>query len=74
MKKIIITGGLGYIGTELCKIYSGQSRTKNIVVIDNKFHSSRVEQLKRWGIKYTRLSGTKYIGSQVKTWCHLIKD
>ena len=22
-KKIIITGGLGYIGTELCKLYSG---------------------------------------------------
>ena len=24
-KKIIITGGLGYIGSELCKIYSGVS-------------------------------------------------
>ena len=24
-KKIIITGGLGYIGTELCKLYSGVS-------------------------------------------------
>ena len=24
-KNIIITGGLGYIGTELCKIYSGES-------------------------------------------------
>ena len=22
IKKIVITGGLGYIGTELCKIYS----------------------------------------------------
>ena len=54
-KKIIITGGLGYIGTELCKIYSGQSRTKNVVVIDNKFHSSRVEQLKRWGIKFRQI-------------------
>ena len=55
MKKIVITGGLGYIGMELCKIYSGQSRTKNITVIDNKFHSSRVEQLKRWGIKYRQI-------------------
>ena len=54
-KKIVITGGLGYIGMELCKIYSGQSRTKNITVIDNKFHSSRVEQLKRWGIKYRQI-------------------
>ena len=40
---------------ELCKIYSGQSRTKNVVVIDNKFHSSRVEQLKRWGIKFKQI-------------------
>ena len=32
--KIVITGGLGYIGTELCKIYSGESRYKDITVID----------------------------------------
>ena len=30
MKKIIITGGLGYIGTELCKLYSGEARFKDI--------------------------------------------
>ena len=35
MKKIIITGGLGYIGTELCKIYSGVSWHHNILVIDS---------------------------------------
>ena len=34
-KKIIITGGIGYIGTELCKIYSGVSRNNKILVIDN---------------------------------------
>jgi UDP-glucose 4-epimerase len=34
-KKIIITGGLGYIGTELCKIYSGFSWKDKIIVIDN---------------------------------------
>ena len=35
-KKIIITGGLGYIGTELCKLYSGVSWHHQITVIDNK--------------------------------------
>ena len=33
-KKIIITGGLGYIGTELCKLYSGVSWNNEIIVID----------------------------------------
>ena len=52
MEKIIITGGLGYIGTELCKIYSGEARYKNIVVIDNRFISERVKQLRDWGIDF----------------------
>ena len=52
MEKIIITGGLGYIGTELCKIYSGESRFKDITVIDNRFVSERVKQLRDWGIKF----------------------
>ena len=38
-KKIIITGGLGYIGTELCKIYSGYSWHYKVLVIDNRFIS-----------------------------------
>ena len=42
MRKIIITGGLGYIGTELCRIYSGVSWNHNITVIDNRFISGRV--------------------------------
>ena len=37
MKKIIITGGLGYIGMELSKIYSGKSRHFNVTVIDRNF-------------------------------------
>ncbi len=41
-KNIVITGGLGYIGTELCKIYSGVSWNNNITVIDNRFVSERV--------------------------------
>ena len=51
-KKIIITGGLGYIGTELCKIYSGFSWKDSIVVIDNKFISERVNQLRKWNIEF----------------------
>ena len=52
MEKIVITGGLGYIGTELCKIYSGEARFKNIVVVDNRFISERVKQLRNWGIDF----------------------
>ena len=51
-KKIVITGGLGYIGTELCKIYSGTSWNDEILVIDNKFVSERVNQLRSWGIDF----------------------
>lgn len=50
--KIIITGGLGYIGTELCKLYSGEARYKEIIVIDNRFVSERVKQLRDWGINF----------------------
>lgn len=55
-KKIVITGGLGYIGSELCKIYSGESRFKNITVIDKRFVSERVKQLRDWGINYVNAS------------------
>ena len=41
-KKIVITGGLGYIGTELCKLYSGVSWHHKIVVIDNRFISEKL--------------------------------
>ena len=51
-KKIVITGGLGYIGTELCKIYSGISWNNEILVIDNRFISERVNQLRNWGISF----------------------
>ena len=51
-KKIIITGGLGYIGTELCKIYSGYSWNDQITVIDNRFISERVNQLRNWNIEF----------------------
>ena len=51
-KKIIITGGLGYIGTELCKIYSGYSWNDQITVIDNRFISERVNQLRNWNMNF----------------------
>jgi nucleoside-diphosphate-sugar epimerase/2-polyprenyl-3-methyl-5-hydroxy-6-metoxy-1,4-benzoquinol methylase len=51
-KKIIITGGLGYIGTELCKIYSGVSWNNKIVVIDNRFISERVNQIRNWNMDF----------------------
>lgn len=52
MKKIVITGGIGYIGTELCKLFSGEARFKEIVVVDSRFLSERVKQLSDWGIKF----------------------
>ena len=52
VKKIIITGGLGYIGTELCKLYSGVSWHHKITVIDNRFISERVNQLKNWNMRF----------------------
>lgn len=55
MKKIVITGGLGYIGMELCKIYSGEARNYEIKVLDNLFSSSRVSQLRNWGIEYKQV-------------------
>jgi UDP-glucose 4-epimerase len=51
-QKIVITGGLGYIGTELCKLYSGETRYKNIIVTDNRFVSERVKQLRDWGFTF----------------------
>ena len=51
-KKIVITGGLGYIGTELCKLYSGVSWHHRIIVIDNRFISERVNQIRNWNMEF----------------------
>ena len=51
-KKIIITGGLGYIGTELCKLYSGVSWHHEIIVIDNRFISERGNQIRNWNMEF----------------------
>ncbi len=51
-KKIIITGGLGYIGTELCRLYSGVSWHHKILVFDNRFVSERVSQIRNWNMEF----------------------
>jgi len=53
-KKIIITGGLGYIGTEICKLYSGVSWNNEIIVIDNRFISERVSQIRNWNMQFVQ--------------------
>ncbi len=68
MKKIVITGGLGYIGTELCKIYSGYSWNDQIIVIDNRFISERVNQLRNWNINF--IHGDILDKDLIKKHCH----
>ena len=59
MKKVVITGGLGYVGMELAKIYSGKTNHYHVLVLDNVFYSERVSQLKRWGIKFQQIDITE---------------
>jgi len=54
MKKIVITGALGYIGMELCKLYGSQTNNYQIIGLDNKFFSERVRRLKSWGIEFVQ--------------------
>lgn len=49
-KKIVITGGLGYVGTALCKEYYGSPH--EVVVFDSRFVPEQVKELKERGIKY----------------------
>ena len=67
-KKIIITGGLGYIGTELCKIYSGYSWNDEVIVIDNRFISERVNQLRNWNIEFVH--GDILDKELINKYCH----
>ena len=68
MKKIVITGGLGYIGTELCKIYSGYSWNDQIIVIDNRFVSERVNQIRNWNMQF--IHGDILDKNLIKKYCH----
>jgi len=76
VNKVVITGALGYIGTELCKVYSGESRFKNVVAVDTRFVSERVKQLRDWGIDFIQCSildedGIKDIVSDADVVIHL---
>ena len=51
-KKIVIIGALGYLGTELCRLYSGESWRNKIIATDNRFVAERVSQLKNWNIDF----------------------
>ena len=66
-KKIIITGGLGYIGTELCKLYSGVSWHHEITVIDNRFISERVNQIRNWNMRF--IQGDILDKALIKKYC-----
>ena len=66
-KKIIITGGLGYIGTELCKLYSGVSWHHNIIVIDHRFISERVNQIRNWNMEF--IQGDILDKNLIKKYC-----
>tara|TARA_B100001057_G_scaffold455884_1_gene502779 strand:- start:569 stop:3118 length:2550 start_codon:yes stop_codon:yes gene_type:complete len=66
-KKIIITGGLGYIGTELCKLYSGVSWHHEIIVIDNRFISERVNQIRNWNMEF--IQGDILDKNLIKKYC-----
>ena len=54
-KKIVITGGLGYIGTELCKIYSGISWNNQITIIVQPF-KNRYNNVKLFNLKIFRVN------------------
>jgi nucleoside-diphosphate-sugar epimerase/SAM-dependent methyltransferase len=68
MKKIVITGGLGYLGTELCRLYSGVSRVKKIIATDKRFLSERVSELNKYNIEFIQGSilDKKFIENIVK--------
>ena len=66
-KKIVITGGLGYIGTELCKLYSGVSWHHKIIVIDNRFISERVSQIRNWNMEF--IQGDILDKNLIKKYC-----
>ena len=51
--KIVITGGLGYVGTALSKQY--YNTTDEVVVFDNRFIPEQVKELREHNIKYYEL-------------------
>ena len=52
----------------MCKIYSGYSWNDNIIVIDNRFISERVSQLRDWNIEFVH--GDILNKELIKKYCH----
>lgn len=52
MTRILITGGLGYIGQELCYLYSGETEKYDITVLDINFFAERNSRISQWGFKF----------------------
>ena len=52
MSKIVKTGGLGYIGTQLSKLYIEDNLNHEVHIVDSRFLPERVKELKSWGFKY----------------------
>lgn len=48
--KIVITGALGYVGTELCQLYKNSQHT--VIAFDNRFLAERVKDLCDAGISF----------------------
>ena len=71
MKKIVIVGALGYLGTELCKIYSGESWFNKIVALDSRFVSERVNLFKDWNIEKQFYSPSVKIPDSISKWENL---
>mgnify|MGYP003330648075 FL=1 len=58
---------MGYIGTELCKLYSGVSWHHKIIVIDNRFISERVNQIRNWNMEF--IQGDILDKNLIKKYC-----
>ena len=56
MKKVLITGRPWIYRHGACKnLFWPKPKIHDVTVIDNQFYSSRVNQLKIWGIKFQQL-------------------
>ncbi len=54
MTNILITGGLGYIGSELIKLYSGNPLF-HLTIVDNNFLSEKVQNFNYSNIKFSNV-------------------
>ena len=47
MEKIVITGGLGYLGSELCHLYSGEIKKNNRDLIESGVEFISIKDLQK---------------------------